>query len=120
MKFILDNLDDRVESHVQLEVLSKMQAIANNLDEMKIEGHRSLSWVGAIGVDFNSSFDEFTLQYNTDTATTLNIIEVVTPDIAEAKDRANLAKGELEMYRLGSEPFSAYRPLNDMYYYREL
>ena len=116
MRFILDNLDNRVEPHVQLEVLSKMQAIASNLDKLELE---KVEHISCISVDFHDQYDEFSLQYNAEADSSLCRIEVVTPTQAEENDRDFLDDEEQEEYVLGGD-YSIYRPLNDMYYYREL
>ena len=117
MRFILDNLDDRVEPHVQLEVLSKMQAIASNLDKLELETPTNVGHISCIAIDFHDQYDEFSLL--TDADSSLYRIEVVTPSQAEENDRDFLDDEEQEEYVLGGD-YSVYRPLNDMYYYREL
>ena len=117
MRFILDNLDDRVEPHVQLEVLSKMQAIASNLDKLELETSTNVGHISCIAIDFHDQYDEFSLL--TDADSSLCRIEVVTPSQAEENDRDFLDDEEQEEYVLGGD-YSIYRPLNDMYYYREL
>ena len=117
MRFILDNLDDRVEPHVQLEVLSKMQAIASNLDKLELETSTNVGHISCIAIDFHDQYDEFSLL--TDADSSLYRIEVVTPSQAEENDRDFLDDEEQEEYVLGGD-YSIYRPLNDMYYYREL
>ena len=117
MRFILDNLDDRVEPHVQLEVLSKMQAIASNLDKLELETSTNVGHISCIAIDFHDQYDEFSLL--TDADSSLYRIEVVTPSQAEENDRDFLDDEEQEEYVLGGD-YSVYRPLNDMYYYREL
>ena len=119
MRFILDNLDDRVEPHVQLEVLSKMQAIASNLDKLELETLTNVGHVSCIAIDFHDQYDEFSLQYNAEADSSLYRIEVVTPSQAEENDRDFLDDEEQEEYVLGGD-YSIYKPLNDMYYYREL
>ena len=117
MRFMLDNLDDRVEPHVQLEVLSKMQAIASNLDKLELETSTNVGHISCIAIDFHDQYDEFSLL--TDVDSSLYRIEVVTPSQAEENDRDFLDDEEQEEYVLGGD-YSIYRPLNDMYYYREL
>ena len=117
MRFMLDNLDDRVEPHVQLEVLSKMQAIASNLDKLELETSTKVEHISCIAIDFHDQYDEFSLL--TDADSSLYRIEVVTPSQAEENDRDFLDDEEQEEYVLGGD-YSIYRPLNDMYYYREL
>ena len=117
MRFMLDNLDDRVEPHVQLEVLSKMQAIASNLDKLELETSTKVGHISCIAIDFHDQYDEFSLL--TDANSSLCRIEVVTPIQAEENDRDFLDDEEQEEYVLGGD-YSIYRPLNDMYYYREL
>ena len=117
MRFMLDNLDDRVEPHVQLEVLSKMQAIASNLDKLELETSTKVGHISCIAIDFHDQYDEFSLL--TDADSSLYRIEVVTPIQAEENDRDFLDDEEQEEYVLGGD-YSIYRPLNDMYYYREL
>ena len=117
MRFMLDNLDDRVEPHVQLEVLSKMQAIASNLDKLELETSTKVGHISCIAIDFHDQYDEFSLL--TDADSSLYRIEVVTPSQAEENDRDFLDDEEQEEYVLGGD-YSIYRPLNDMYYYREL
>ena len=117
MRFMLDNLDDRVEPHVQLEVLSKMQAIASNLDKLELETSTKVGHISCIAIDVHDQYDEFSLL--TDADSSLYRIEVVTPSQAEENDRDFLDDEEQEEYVLGGD-YSIYRPLNDMYYYREL
>ena len=82
MRFILDNLDDRVEPHVQLEVLSKMQAIASNLDKLELETPTNVGHISCIAIDFHDQYDEFSLQYNAELYYSLHSIDVVSPSRA--------------------------------------
>lgn len=103
-------------------IYDKIKAIINNLDKLcdyDIEaGKYTKDNVRYVEVDLEWQFDEFFIAPEDED--NIEVIEVVTKEIAESNDKDWLRSYELDEYRVG-EVNSNYKKLGDSdYYYRFL